>query len=155
MIMKLFLDTEFTTLAPGNKLISIALVDENEDFFYAELTDTYTIDDCSDFVKAEVLPYLRGGEYRMSFNECALRLGNWIEAREKECILCMDAPSWDFPFIDSLLRVLWPSNLKPNEFKLVYVSDLDEDSLLLKYGFVKHNALDDAMLMAKADKLKS
>lgn len=38
--MKLFLDTEFTDLVPGNKLISIALVAEDGEYFYAELTDS-------------------------------------------------------------------------------------------------------------------
>ena len=46
--MRLWLDTEFSKLEPGYKLISIALVDEDENFFYAELNDTYQLSDCSD-----------------------------------------------------------------------------------------------------------
>ena len=34
--MKIFLDTEFSKLEPGYKLISIALVDEDENFFLSE-----------------------------------------------------------------------------------------------------------------------
>lgn len=153
--MKLFLDTEFTDLVPHNKLISIALVDENEEYFYAELTDTYSIDDCSEFVKKEVLPYLRGGEYKMTFNECALRLGNWIELRNEKCIVGSDAVSWDMPHLEKLLSVLWPENLDRHQIHMVYVPDLIEDELLLKYQFVIHNALDDAMLMAKAYKMSA
>ena len=48
--MKLFLDTEFTDLVPHNKLISIAMVSDTGNYFYAELTDTYELKDCSEFV---------------------------------------------------------------------------------------------------------
>ena len=37
--MKVFLDTEFTGLRQNTTLVSIGLVAENGDTFYAELTD--------------------------------------------------------------------------------------------------------------------
>lgn len=151
--MKLFLDTEFTDLIPGNKLISIALVDENEESFYAELTDTYELSDCSDFVKSEVLPHLRGGEYRMTFNECALKIGAWIEDRGEQCIIGMDNVSWDFPHLKRLLEVMWPENLEPCQYHPVYVNDLVENELIFQFGFIPHVALDDAMIMAKAHRI--
>lgn len=148
--MILFLDTEFSDLVPGNKLISIALVDENEEFFYAELTDTYELKDCSDFVKLYVLPYLKGGEHRMSSYDCALKLGAWIEDREVACILGMDNPSWDKPHLLRLLESLWPANLDRYEYYPVYVPADVEEKLVLEFNYAIHNALDDAMVMKKA-----
>ena len=47
--MKVFLDGEFTQLNQYSKLISLALVSESAEEFYVELTDTYSVHDCSDF----------------------------------------------------------------------------------------------------------
>jgi hypothetical protein len=114
--MQLFLDCEFTDLVPHNKLISIALVDEDENFFYAELTDTYTLDDCSDFVKAYVLPFLKGGKYKMTEYDCKLALCKWIEDRNTPCTIGTDAPSWDIPLLKPLLEPCMPENLKNELF---------------------------------------
>ena len=56
--MKLFLDCEFTRLNRDTKLISLALVSEAGHEFYVELTDTYQVADCSDFVIQNVLSQL-------------------------------------------------------------------------------------------------
>ena len=149
--MKLFIDTEFTDLVPGNKLISIALVDENEEFFYAELTDTYELTDCSEFVKGFVLPFLKGGDYRMTSYECALKIGNWIEDRNEECILACDNPGWDVPHLRRLLEDCWPENLHKNQYHPIYVNSEVQESLVLKYNYDIHNALDDALVMKKAN----
>jgi len=145
----LFLDTEFTDLVPGNKLISIALVNEHEDFFYAELTDTYELKDCSEFVKSFVLPFLKGGEYRMSSYDCALKLGAWVEDQSGQCILGCDNPSWDMPHIHRLLEILWPANLHKNQYHPVYVPTDVEEALVFKFNYDIHNALDDALVMKK------
>lgn len=52
--MLVFVDSEFTDFVQMD-LISIALVAEDGGAFYAERTD-YRRDDCSDFVRAAVLP---------------------------------------------------------------------------------------------------
>ncbi len=148
--MKLFLDTEFTKLEPGNKLISIALVDENEDFFYAELTDTYTLSDCSDFVKSYVLPFLKGGNYRMTSYDCALKMGNWIEDKGVKCVIASDAPSWDLPFLISLLQTAWPENLERDMIFPISVPQDVEEMIVMEFDFDIHNALDDALVMKKA-----
>lgn len=58
-MMKIFLDTEFTGFEIDASLISIGLVTETGDrTFYAELTDSYTLHQCSYFVQEEVLPHL-------------------------------------------------------------------------------------------------
>lgn len=149
--MKLFLDTEFTDLIPGNKLISIALVDEDENCFYAELTDTYELKDCSDFVKKFVLPYLRGGKYQMTSYECSLAIGHWIEDKDPvKCIIASDAPGWDLPHLEKLLHPIWPANLVTDMVFPVRVSEDDERALVLKHCYDIHNALDDALIMKKA-----
>ena len=148
--MRLFLDTEFTKLDPSAKLISIALVDEDENFFYAELTDTYTLDDCSDFVKSEVLPLLRGLECRMTEYECKLAICKWIEDRNVPCIICTDAPSWDMPLFLPLLQPCPPENLDLDNGMLIRVPSNIESDLVVKFNYDPHNALDDALVMKKA-----
>jgi hypothetical protein len=56
--MLIFFDTEFTDLCIGSRLIGIGLISEDGREFYAELSDTYEIKDCCDFVQEEVLPHL-------------------------------------------------------------------------------------------------
>ena len=148
--MRLFLDTEFSDLIPGNKLISIALVDENENFFYAELTDTYEVSDCSDFCKAYVLPFLKGGDYRMTRIECARRLGNWIEDRNALCYIANDNPSWDLPHLERLLEDAFPKNLDlESGIYPIHITDLDVEEMVVKYDYDIHCALDDALIMKK------
>lgn len=148
--MRLFLDTEFTDLVPGNKLISIALVDEDENFFYAELTDTYEVKDCSEFCKAYVLPFLKGGDYRMTRIECAQKLGDWIEARNVTCYIANDAPSWDLPHLERLLEDAWPENLDlEGGIYPIHVSSEEELAMVTKYDYDTHCALDDALIMKK------
>ena len=153
--MKLFLDTEFTDLVPGNKLISIALVDENEESFYAELTDTYELKDCSEFVKAFVLPFLFGdAHWQMTTYDCALKLGNWIEDRGPDCILACDNPGWDIPHLKKLLESCWPENLHKNQYHPVYVPAHIEEDIVLENDYWIHNALHDALVMKKATDLQ-
>lgn len=150
--MKLYLDTEFTDLVPHNKLISIALVAEDGEYFYAELTDTYSVDDCSDFVIGYVRPFLRGGDFEMTFQKCALEIGHWIEERAVECMLAMDNPSWDIPHLNRLLGDLWPKNLHKNQYHPVYVPSEMEEAIVLEHNYDIHNALDDALVMMEAEK---
>lgn len=64
--MRLFLDTEFTSLEASSNLISIALVSEDrgsmalghDRYFYAELSDGWRESDCTDWVQANVLAKL-------------------------------------------------------------------------------------------------
>lgn len=55
--MKVFFDTEFTGLHKNTTLISIGLITENEETFYAEFTD-YDRSQCDDWIKENVLPNL-------------------------------------------------------------------------------------------------
>jgi hypothetical protein len=149
--MKIYLDTEFTGLHPEAKLISIALVDETGDYFYAELTDTYRLEDCSPFVKSYVLPFLRN-ENRMSHYECSLKIGSWIESKGS-CIIVSDNPSWDMPYLHKLLEPVWPENLETFTIRIA-ISDPIKEDIILENDFDIHNALDDARVMMLADKKK-
>ncbi|MGF6935738.1 hypothetical protein OKW41_004900 [Paraburkholderia sp. UCT70] len=63
--MLLFLDTEYTGFGQRTpRLISPGIVAEDASReFYIEFSDTWQIEDCSDFVKREVLPLLEGAPY--------------------------------------------------------------------------------------------
>ncbi len=55
--MKLFLDSEFTSLTQDAELISVALVSDTDEIFYGEIDD-YNKQKCSFFVKETVVPEL-------------------------------------------------------------------------------------------------
>lgn len=149
--MRLYLDTEFTDLHPEAKLISIALVDENGEYFYAELTDTYRLSQCSSFVKLYVLPFLKNTN-KMTFTECALAIGNWIEDRGEESVIVCDSPNWDMPYLTALLQPGgWPSNLLRYPLRISVSTPVIED-IVLENDFDIHNALDDAKVLMIADK---
>lgn len=145
--MLIFIDTEFTDLVPHAKLISIALVDEFGDSFYAELTDTYTVAQCSGFVKENVLPHLRGGKHRMTSYECAFSMGNWIEDKGVACMLACDNPSWDVPFLNRLLSDCYPNNLNKEMIAPVFLPDNIVHAVIREHSLQIHNALDDAKIM--------
>ena len=151
--MRLYLDTEFTDLHPEAKLISIALVDENGNQFYAELKDTYKFEQCSSFVKLYVIPFLKN-THKMTFNECALALGHWIEDRGEQCVIVSDNPGWDMPYLTALLNSgAWPANLLTYPISIAISKSVKED-IILENDLDIHNALDDAMVMMIADKKK-
>jgi hypothetical protein len=56
--MRWFMDSEFAENGSTIKLISIALVSEGGEEYYRALRDGWTPEDCSDWVKANVMPYL-------------------------------------------------------------------------------------------------
>jgi hypothetical protein len=55
--MNIFFDTEFTGLVPNTTLISIGMITDNEQRFYAEFSD-YNEDLCNDWIKENVLSNL-------------------------------------------------------------------------------------------------
>ncbi len=71
--MLIFFDTEFTGLHWEAKQISIGLKAEDGRVFYAELSDTYEIADCGDFVCSTVLPLLEGSVVRIAGRVLAYR----------------------------------------------------------------------------------
>lgn len=87
--MLVFLDTEFTNFAKHG-LISLALVAEDGCEFYAERTD-YRHEDCSDFVRQEVLPLLgRVPGAACTKPELTERLRTWFECLPEPATLVFD-----------------------------------------------------------------
>lgn len=76
-----FFDTEFTELSSDSRLISIGLVSEDgRHTLYAELSDTYRLRDCSEFVREVVLQQPEGGAVAMTMHQLAERLSCWLHA---------------------------------------------------------------------------
>lgn len=101
--MLIFFDCEFSELGLDPKLISIGFVSEDgARELYGELSDTYQLSDCSDFVREAVLPHLQGGDARMTMRELAVRLVHWLIAFGEPVQLATDSLSWDWPWIGEL-----------------------------------------------------
>jgi hypothetical protein len=151
--MKLFLDCEFTQLNQDTKLISLALVSEARDEFYVELTDTYQVEDCSDFVIQHILPQLDLPLYGMSLAEAQASLGVFLGSIEDQLEVCSDAPDWDWDFFCQLAYVdhKWPSHVANRPTNLIHLfrhfetDDLNDVTLLE----LPHHALLDARLIAE------
>lgn len=90
--MRVFFDTEFTGLTDDASLISIGMVDEAGEEFYAELSDTYSPRECSEFCRREVLPHLEGGAARMLLVDVRHSLWNWLASRGAGAVLVCDSP---------------------------------------------------------------
>jgi hypothetical protein len=146
--MRIFFDTEFTGLTDDAKLISIGLIDEaglNE--FYAELSDTYEISDCSDFCRSEVLLHLEGGAVRLSLSEVRARLEAWLREQGPNTVLICDSPrdpvqlAQLFPAgypANVTIEVLgWQGNLRRRIFNF-------GRRVHRRLGLRVHHALDDA-----------
>jgi hypothetical protein len=147
--MLIFFDTEFTSLHFAAKLISIGMIAEDGQTFYAELTDTYTKTDCHPWVKENVLSLLDADdEQRMTKDELTLKLGNWLESFEQPVILSCDSEDWDWPWIQYIFRAqgTWPINLaqKPDILKFNDEAFNEAVEGAFKLGLRQHHALDDA-----------
>jgi hypothetical protein len=149
--MQIFFDTEFTQLSHEAKLISVGLVSEDGREFYAELSDTWCLGDCSDFVKSDVLPHLEGGHALMTQTELCLRMGNWLESFEVPVHLVTDAPTWDWPWLDYIFDEdhLLPANLERSPV-LFAPSEQVLNTLCHQGQFRCHHALDDARTLRLA-----
>jgi hypothetical protein len=124
----LFFDTEFTDIHPKKTpaLISIGLVAADGREFYAELTDTWSHGECSNFVIQTVLPLLQGGDVKMKAAQCAIRLKEWIEGLgDGEVILRTDAPRYDWTLVAEMFQFYgcWPANLRRKYGTIYFESD--------------------------------
>lgn len=150
--MKLFLDCEFTQLNKDAKLISLALVSEAGDEFYIELTDTYRVKDCSDFVIENVLPQLNLPRYGVAFVEAKAALIVFLDAIEGELEVCSDAPQYDWDFFCQLACVAkWPKNVTNRPTNLIHLFRHfeAEDICDVPLHEPPHHALQDARLLAE------
>lgn len=115
--MLVFLDTEYTGLGqPSPKLISLGIVTEDgQREFYVELDDTWKLEDCSDFVRREVLPLLGGPA--MSLAQAREKLLDWFAASPRAVRAACDSMA-DFRFLLQLLGELKPLNLAAAPYDL-------------------------------------
>lgn len=159
-MIRICFDTEFTGLGLGPfgigpQLISIGLisVDDVNRTFYAELTDTYTLDDCENFVIQEVLPLLQGGDSRMTLDELTVRLKEWIEAFGEPIVLLTDSLNYDWRWLQEIFREpgSWPVNLDGHPVLLNFNHLLDAERFAdaVERAFAsgqyrRHHAADDA-----------
>ena len=145
--MRVFFDTEFSGLTIDPRLISIGLVDEAGETFYAELSDTYTAEDCDPFVQEGVLPKLNGGDALMTMRELGERLLAWIENYQEPVTLLTDSMAWDWPWIQEVFYELdcWPKNLvrRPEILSQEPAFNLAVERAYAA-GLRRHHALDDA-----------
>jgi hypothetical protein len=159
--MRVFFDTEFTTLDQSERaLISIGLVTEAGREFYAELSDTWQKNMCSNFVIDTVLPLLEGGEARLLEAQLALRLREWIDGLgADEVVLVSDAPAVDWPLIEKVFEHhrQWPANLKRECDWLQFEDERQRHRYNYGLAFwwqgrthLQHHALNDARAMKMA-----
>lgn len=149
--MLIFLDTEFTGLwQPDPKLISLALVPaDGHHEFYAEVEigDGWTFWDCSDFVREEVLPLLKGRECLVTRAELRESLMAWFATMPRSVQVACDSEI-DFRFLKVILSECWPDNLEMKYFDLRPMVDTTVyDQAVNRYytpDRPPHNALADA-----------
>ena len=167
MTIHVFLDTEFTSLVEPASLISIGLITADGDrSFYAELSNSYAQEDCSDFVIEEVLPLLdvrpiaepvnyKQVYARMTLAETSLHLNYWFAALIDPVQVWSDAPNHDWRYIQQIFSTTGlPYNLltTPNAIlgedtsanaRYQNVVEREYSQEILK----RHHALDDAKAM--------
>ncbi|ALE00377.1 3'-5' exoribonuclease [Pseudomonas viridiflava] len=149
---KLFLDFEFTQLNRDTKLISLALVSEAGHEYYVELTDTYLVADCSDFVIQNVLPQLDMPAFGQPLAEAQVSLLAFLSNLEGPLEICSDAPDWDWDLFCKLAYVnhRWPASVANRQTNLILLfRHLEADDIgnvtLLE---LPHHALLDARVLA-------
>lgn len=143
--MNVFFDTEFTGFYSDAKLISIGFVAETGQTFYAELIDTYSMEDCSEFVIEHVLPKLEGKDALMPLKSLRYRLSKWLESLGHDLTLITDSAAWDGHF----LRQILGSPIKLSRT----VAILDSNGLCTKNDDnvpMSHHALHDATALQVA-----
>ncbi|MBJ6751177.1 3'-5' exonuclease family protein [Geomonas anaerohicana] len=153
--MLLFLDTEFTDF-DYPQLISIALVSESGESFYAELANGWSHEGCSPFVTANVLPQLTGGEFFQERSYARRRLADWVASFGVPVRVVCDAPGFDWVLMVDLLHDAFPKNLYPAPIHYYSESFPGLFELLQKahaeaYNeFPPHHALHDAEALREA-----
>lgn len=156
--MKIFLDCEFTQLNQDSKLISLALVPESGDEFYVELTDTYSLQDCSDFVIQNLLPQLDPLQYGLSLAEARVSLRSFLSGFDEELEVCSDSPHWDLEFFCDLVcadHQPWPVQVvnQPTDLTSLF-NQVNEEALEgLELSDPPHHALLDAQMLAELFKI--
>ena len=149
----IFLDTEFSALPnsdplvgylPKPKLISLGLVTENGESFYAESTD-FTVRFCSEFVRHNVLPILTGP--RLQPLELGAALNRFLSAQPPNSQIACDY-YLDFELLLHALNWKLPPNILTDHSNLAWLGDDDgaiaASERFFSQGRARHHALADA-----------
>lgn len=168
--MKIFFDTEFTGLHQQTTLISIALVSENNQIFYAELTD-YATKQVNDWIEQNVIRHLfltdnvydesktfikgESSFVKKALEEWLGKFGNieiWADVLAYDwvlfCNLFGDAfgiPKNIFFIPFDLSTAFKLRGLDPNINRVEYADNFSD--ALIDFPLQKHNALYDALLV--------
>jgi hypothetical protein len=156
--LKIFLDCEFTQLNQDSKLISLALVSESGEEFYVELTDTYSVEDCSDFVIQNVLPQLDPLRCGQPLSEAQVSLRRFLGSFAEELEVCSDAPHWDWSFFCDLADAdhqPWPIQVmnQPTNLTILFNQVNAEALEQVELCDLPHHALLDARALAELFKV--
>jgi len=111
--VKVFFDTEFTSLGSDPRLLSVGLVSEDGQELYLELTDDWMDAMCSPWVRQHVLPMLGKGE-QLTRREAGKRIGDWLATFSVQPTLLGDT-DWDTNLITQLLE---ESGLTRTDFRV-------------------------------------
>lgn len=152
--MKILLDCELTQLNQDSKLISLALVAESGEEFYVELTDTYSVEDCSDFAIQNVLPQLELLQYGESLAGARASLRKFLGCFGEEVEVCSDAPHWDWKFFCDLVcadHQPWPVQVVNQPTDLTsFFNQVNAEALEgVELCDPPHHALLDAQMLAE------
>ena len=139
----LFFDTEFTDFVDMD-LISIGIVSPESHEFYAENAD-YNKAWCNEFVLAEVIPRLEGGQASMTLKLLKITIQNWISKLliEYSSVMFIYDYSGDWQLLKEFL-VEYPKILNIEAIQV----NLEED--IKDYFKADHSSQHHALLDAKA-----
>lgn len=142
--MRIYLDTEFTCLNRFTyRLISLALVAPGGYEFYAELTDSWCEEECSDFTTSVVIPQLNPMDYGKTTTQARAELLKFLDMVGPATIIS-DAMEWDWPL---LIWLAGPSGLPDGIEAGTLPADIQSDADALFEP--PHHALLDARLLVE------
>lgn len=145
----IFLDTEFTQISDSACLISLALVADTGEHYYVEITNGWSVNDCSDFVKSIVLPQLSPLQHGRSAVQAGIEIQEFVESLAGPVKIATDCADFDWCFLCQLTFDvgLWPQNAS---IHWVHVSSLlSEEDILTYRAAAPHHALKDAQIYAE------
>jgi len=153
--MKIFFDSEFTALSSDPRLISIGMVAENGSQLYIELTDGWSEENCSAWVREHVVPLLGKGD-KCTRAEAGKRIFSWLSFAEYPPTLLSDS-DWDTTLLAELMNECSIPreryHLEVLEYKTKIQAKAFEEARLRHFqsmNLVQHYALHDAQVFHAA-----
>lgn len=140
--MLLYLDAEFSDFIQP-QLISIGLVSDDNQQFYAELND-FDLRRCSDFVKETVLPQLgKNSELVMDSEKLRRKLRDWLQQFSALDPVIVYDYTGDWTLLQNALGVIPPWLAHKNIYH--EINDLVVERFFMDTGLSDHHALHDAI----------